>query len=108
MTILRKLYEFDLPTPKLLQIYTLFIRSILEQSSVVWSSSITEEESNSIERVQKVALRIIYREKYTDYTSALERAKLPSLVIRRQSLLYKFAIKCTKNPKTSYMLPKNI
>ena len=42
MIIIRKLSEFDLNTNDMITIYVLFIRSILEQSSVVWSSSITQ------------------------------------------------------------------
>ena len=41
MTILKKLYDFKLPKSQLLQIYMTYIRSVTEQSSVVWSSSIT-------------------------------------------------------------------
>ena len=62
--ILKKLYEFNVPTKDLVKIYVLFIRSILEQSCVVWHSSITQEEESDIERVQKVSLRIIMKDKY--------------------------------------------
>ena len=107
MTILRKLYEFNLPKCQLVHIYTIFIRVVLEQSSVVWSSSITEEESNALERAQKIALRIIYKNQYKSYTHALNDAKLSTLKKRREDLLLKFAIKCVNNPKTAHMIPKN-
>ena len=41
MTILRKLYAFNLPLEDLVMIYNLYIRSILEFNSNVWFSSIT-------------------------------------------------------------------
>ena len=63
MVILRKLVEFNVNTNDMLNIYILFIRSVLEQSSVVWTSSITCDEQQSLERAQKVALMIIYQEK---------------------------------------------
>ena len=107
MGILKHLYEFNLPKAQLIQIYILYIRSVTEQSSVVWSSSITEEESNSLERTQKVALKIIYRHEYTSYEHALNLSKLESLVKRREKLLYKFALKTLKNPKTSHMIRVN-
>ena len=44
MTILRKLNEFAVPVEELVNIYILFIRSKLEQSAVVWHSSITRGE----------------------------------------------------------------
>ena len=107
MTMLRKLYDFHVPKQKLILIYKLFIRSVTEQSSVVWSSSITEEESCALERTQKVALRLIYRGEYKSYFHALEISQLPTLEKRREKLLNNFAIKITKNNKTAHMLPKN-
>ena len=67
MQILRTLYSFKLSLKDLILIYTIYIRCYMEQSCVVWSSSITVEESNSIERVQKVALRICLKDEYNSY-----------------------------------------
>ena len=107
MTILRKLFEFKLSVKDLLQIYKLYIRSIVEQNCVVWGSSITNEESKKIERVQKIALRIIFRENYLCYKNALELSNLPTLSERRSSLSLKFALKCVRTPYTSKMFPLN-
>ena len=85
----------------------MFIRSVTEQSSVVWSSSLTEEESAALERTQNVALRIIYRGEYKTYFHALSISKLPTLQKRREILLANFAEKIIKNPKTKHMLPEN-
>ena len=108
MSILRKLYEFNVPKAQLVQIYILYIRSITEQSSVVWGPSITEEESSALERTQKVALRIIYRHEYISYDNALHLSKLLPLVKRREQLLKKFAFKTWKNPKTTQMIRLNV
>ena len=97
MTILRKLYEFEVHIKDLIQIYILYIRSLVEQACVVWTSSITQQEVYSIERVQKVALRIILKNKYESYENALKFTKLPTLSDRRTKLYLKFAKKCTKN-----------
>jgi hypothetical protein len=59
MTILQKLYAFNVPEEELLEIYILYIRSVLESSAVVWHSSLTQRQILELERVQKVALRII-------------------------------------------------
>ena len=83
MTILRKLYEFKVNTKDLILIYILYIRSLVEQNCVVWSSSITKEESDSIERIQKIAFRLIFRENYMSYTHALQLSGLPSLCDKR-------------------------
>ena len=67
MTILHKLYSFNVPIQDLITIYKLYIRSLVEQNVAVWSSSITNEESEDIEKVQKVAIKIILKDKYTNY-----------------------------------------
>ena len=41
MAILRNLNSFHVPVYEMINIYCLYIRSVAEQSSVVWSSSIT-------------------------------------------------------------------
>ena len=99
MEILKRLYEFDVPKNQLVQIYTIYIQSITEQSSVVWSSTITDEESSALERTQKVALKIIYRQEYISYENALKMAQLKSLVQRRADLLYRFGVKTLQNQK---------
>ena len=105
MIILRNLYSFAIPRSDLVNIYCLYIRSVAEQSSVVWSSSITVGESLDLERIQKVALRIILKDDYISYQNALRVTNLQSLEERRMKLLRKFAIKCTKHPRTSDMFP---
>ena len=54
MLLLHKLYEFQMPIDEMTEIYTLYIRSIIESSAVVWHSSITQGEVLQIERVQKL------------------------------------------------------
>ena len=75
MVILRKLVEFEVNKSDMITIYILFIRSVLEKSSVVWSSSLTLEQIASLEKVQKVALRIICQNGYISYDNALSISK---------------------------------
>ena len=103
--MLHYLLEYNPPIQDLLTIYTLYIRSILEQSAVVWNSGITEENKNDLERVQKTCLKIIYRQNYHNYSSALQRANLQSLSDRRKKLCLKFAKKCLNNEFTKDMFP---
>ena len=74
MSIIQSLSSFNVPREDLVHLYNLYIRSILEQSSVVWGSSITESESLALERAQKWAMRNIFQSQYISYSSALERA----------------------------------
>ena len=71
MTLLQKLYSFNLPVEDLVNIYILYIRSLVEQNVAVWNSIITQEEKEDIEHVQKVALCIILKENYADNNNAL-------------------------------------
>ena len=64
MIILKKLVQFDVPLEDLLHIYILYIRSVIEQSAVVWHSSITKGEQKDLERILKVAFRILLGSNY--------------------------------------------
>ena len=92
---------------ELKNIYLLFISSVLEQSATVWHSTLTEDNKNDLERVQKTALKIILGEKYQNYQNALDRLDILNLSDRRNQLCLNFARKCFKNPKTKKMFPIN-
>jgi hypothetical protein len=53
MMILRNLYTFNVPEVDLVLIYCMYIR--FEFNSNVWFSSITQDETHDLERIQKVA-----------------------------------------------------
>ena len=86
MIILHRLYQFNIPDEDMVNIYILFLRSILEQSCVVWHHSISEEEKSDIERVQKVACKIILNDRYQGYDHALSYLNLQKLTDRRTEL----------------------
>ena len=105
MELLRKVAAFTRSVEEKKNIYVLYVRSILEQSSVVWHNSLTTENSDDLERVQKCAVRIILGENFTNYDEALIHADLESLKERREILSKTFAQKCLKNNKTKTMFP---
>ena len=76
MIVLHNLFKFDLPMNEMIEIYTLYIRSVVENCAVVWHSSITRGEELEIERIQRCALRLILSDEYESYESALEVANL--------------------------------
>ena len=86
MVILRELCSFKVKEQDLVNIYILYIRSLLEQSCQVWHYTITEEEIIDLERVQKVACRIILKDDYLGYDQALEVLELDTLKTRRNKL----------------------
>ena len=107
MMILHKLYSFHISDTDMVNIYVLYIRSILEQSCQVWHYGITDEESANLERVQRVACKVILDERYTTYDQALNDLSLEYLSTRRKLLCLNFAKKCLKHPNTRDMFPLN-
>ena len=88
-------------------VYTLYIRSLLEQSATLWHSSLTDENINDLERVQKSALRIILQQNFRGYKQALAQLGIESLAERREQLCLSFAQKCLKNDKMKSIFPIN-
>ena len=86
-------------------IYKLFIRSILEQSAVVWHSSLNIKDSDELERVQKSATKIIMGNKYSDYDNALKFLQIDRLSERRKKLCLNFAKKSVKHEKAGKIFP---
>ena len=72
------------------EIYIMYIRSILEQSCIVWHSSLTEENGLDLEIVKKAAIRFILGKKYVNYEDELLRANIESLKERRKKLCKAF------------------
>ena len=88
-------------------LYKTFIRSILEYSAVVWHSSLSQNNISDIERIQKTALKVILKERYTNYDSALKVLNLESLSKRREMLCLRFAKKSLKLQNFKKMFPLN-
>ena len=105
--ILHNLTSFCLPIQEMVEIYVLYIRSVVEYSCVVWHSSLTVEDSDALERIQKTALRIILQDNYHEYQQALKHVGLQTLYERRENLCIKFATKSVKKGKMSDMFPLN-
>ena len=107
MQLLRKVDSFGASIEDKKIIYYAFIRCRLEQSASVWHSSLTKENINDLERVQKNAVRIILKNEYNGYKNSLEKLDMETLSERRNNLCLNFAIKCTKNKRLSKMFPIN-
>ena len=86
MSFLHRIAKFTKNKNDLKRIYILQVRSKLEQSAVVWHSSLTRECCDKLERVQKSALKIILGSAYITYSDALRKMDLQSLENRRRSL----------------------
>ena len=107
MEILRKAANFKASVSDLKLIYTSFIRSVVEQSSNVWNCSLTQQNIDDLERIQRTALKIILRQKYKNYDNALKIMDLETLKDRRDLLNLKFAKLSVNNEKMKdYFQPK--
>ena len=107
MELLRKVSEFCKSTKDRLHIYKMYVRSVVEQSAVVWHSSLTKENTTTLERVQRVAVKIILEGKHS-YKDSLEILNIPTLKERREILTARFANKCLKNERSRNMFKLNI
>ena len=107
MEILRQISKFTKSIKDKTHIYKTYIRSVLEQSSVVWSSSISQKNKRELERVQKVAVRLITNSN-KPYEEKLKELQLETLQERREKLSLRFSNKCVKNARTKSMFQENI
>ena len=90
---------------KLVQFYTLKIRSILMFGSVCFHSSLSAELSQLLELQQKRSLAIILGSQYRNYSHARNLIKLPRLDSLREEACLKWAIKAQNDPKHSHLFP---
>ena len=107
MQLLNRAASFTTSTNDLKHIYLTFVRSILEQSAVVWHSGLSGKNRKDLERVQKTGLKIILGNNFTTYKSGLEMLNLDTLDERRRKICLKFAQNCLKNEKVKSMFPLN-
>ena len=52
MLLIKKMHKFGATREELTHLWITYCRSVLEQSAVVWSSSLSEENKNDLERTQ--------------------------------------------------------
>ena len=107
ITMLTKLKYVGVDTIDLIHIYILYIRSVVEYCSVVWHSTLTKQQNQNIENIQKLSLKIILGQEYSSYESALECTGLESLSQRRENRCLKFALQSLTHPIHRKMFPVN-
>ena len=108
MRLLHRASKFTKNISDLKQIYMLQIRSKLDQSAVVWHSSLTKRNRYDLERIQKSALKCILGNRYVCYEDALDKLQLQSLEERREAMCLKFAKQCLKIQKMKHLFPKKV
>ena len=99
--LLRRMKNLNLTTVQLLDVYSKEVRSILEMAVPVWHGGLTQKQSKDIERVQKVAFKIILNHGYQNYPHALKTLEAETLYQRRVNICKNFA---SKNIKSEFSL----
>ena len=99
---LRRLKKFNLGQFQIFDVYCKEVRSLLEMAVPVWHSSLTKLESKQIEKIQKMAFKIILGEHYINYEVACTILGVEPLYLRRTQLCYKFSRKDLKKSNTLF------
>ena len=101
---LRNLKNSGFTEKELVTVYKTIIRPVAEYGAVVFHSSLTEEQTNLIERCQNNALKCIYGAGLSA-REMREKAEITTLHDRRNTLVNKFASKCASNPHFARWFP---
>jgi hypothetical protein len=105
--MLTKLKYAGVGIEDLVELYKLFIRSRLEFCSVAFHSSLTQQQSDSLERCEAVCLRVILQESYVSHQAACEMLGLERLADRREARCLNFSLKALKHPQNMRIFPRN-
>ena len=118
---LQKLKQFGLSKAELIHGWKTMIRPITEYAAPLWHSSLTDTDSNRLEKLQKRALGLILGTTYIDnkryytyghehlsYTAALEKTDLIPLDKRREILTSKFALDAFKSERHKDIFTKKV
>ena len=107
MQLIRELHKFGASIEEMVHFWILFCRSILEQSCVVWGPSLTQENIEDLERMQKSFAKLILKQNYKNYENALIILNLEKLEDRRTKLCRKFANNGIMNNTLKDLFPLN-
>ena len=107
LSMITKLKYVGVSREDLLDIYILFIRSVTEYCAVSFHSSLTGQQSNKLEKIQKTCLKVILGEDYLNYQTALDYFGLQSLSDRRLKRCLDFSLKCIKHPRNRRLFPQS-
>ena len=102
--ILFRARKFGFNIQSLHTLYQWYIRTGLEYAAPVWHSSLTQRDSDRLERIQKRCFRIILNQRYISYENALQQLDAASLD-RRTDLTVRFGRGLLRSPTYRHWLP---
>ena len=66
MLLLKKIQSFGATIEEMVHCWIIYCRSLLEKSAVVWSSSLSQQNKDDLERTQKAFAKLVLRNKYNE------------------------------------------
>ena len=104
--LITKLKNIGTKGTDLINNFKMYILPLLEYCSTLWHFSLTLEQSEDLELVQSVCVRVIQGEDYDeDYDSSLSQVSLQKLSVRREAKALAFGLRCIKHPKLKNHFP---
>ena len=100
MWLLRRMKKIQLEPQLICDYYTKEIRILAEQGVALWNGGLTKGQINDLEKIQKVALKIILGDNYGSYDLARNFFDLKTLSERRDILCTNFALKLFRSDKS--------
>ena len=78
-----------------------------EQAVAIWNSGLTKGQVNDLEKIQKVALKIILEDDYRSYDMACNQFNLKTLSDRRLDLCTNFAVKLFQSNRSEQFFTRS-
>ena len=101
MWLLRRMKLLKLEPIIILDYYVKEIRVLAEQGVPIWNSGLTKGQVKDLEKIQKVALKIILNDEYQSYEVACDIFNMQTLSQRRLELSTNFAVKLYRSERSS-------
>ena len=105
MQLLRQVWSFGSTIKEMVHLWIIYCRSVLEQSCVVWHSTLSKKNIEDLERTQKSLL--VLQNNYINYNNALLKLDIISLTERRKKLNLQWAKKGINEGTSTDLFPVN-
>ena len=100
MWLLRRMKIMQMDPKIIFDYYHKEIKVLAEQGVIIWNSGLTKGQERDLEKIQKVAFKIILADDYGSYELALSFFGAQKLTDRRLQLCTNFVIKLYKSEKS--------
>ena len=99
MWLLRRMKALKLEPDIIVDYYLKEIRVLAEQGVAIWNGGLTKNQIRDLEKIQKVALKIILADGYNEYDRACAKFSINTLSERRLELCTNYAVKLFKSDR---------